>query len=44
MLLLMWLVLPAIAALVTGLAMLRRPRDVVVVEPPAPGDRPSRPA
>lgn len=44
MLLLVWLVLPAIAALVTGLAMLRQPREVVVVEPAAPGDRPSRPA
>lgn len=42
-LLLAWLVLPAIAALVTGLAMLRRPRPVVVVEP-GRDDRPSRPA
>jgi hypothetical protein len=44
MLLLLWLVLPAIAALVTGLAMLRQPRDVVVVDATAPGDRPSPPA
>lgn len=44
MLLLLWLVLPAIAALVTGLAMLRQPRDVVVVEQAAPVDPPSPPA
>lgn len=45
MLLLVWMMLPAIAALVAGLAMLRRPREVVVVEPAPPDERrPSRPA
>jgi hypothetical protein len=46
MLLLVWMMLPAIAALVAGLALLRRPREVVMVEqlPPDDGARPSRPA
>lgn len=44
-LLLGWLALPAIAALVTGLSLLRRPRPVAVVGPPAASrDRPSPPA
>ncbi len=43
-LLLVWLVLPAIAALVTGLALLRRPREVVVVPSTAADDRASPPA
>ena len=43
-LLLVWLLLPALAALVFGLAMLRRAPDVVVVEPVVVDDRPSRPA
>jgi hypothetical protein len=40
------MMLPAIAALVAGLALLRRPREVVMVEqlPPDDGTRPSRPA
>jgi hypothetical protein len=43
-LLLVWLLLPAIAALVTGLALLRRTREVIVVQPVAPADGPNPPA
>lgn len=43
-----WLLLPAIASLVAGIAMLRQPPPPVVVTPPAgaaePPTRPSRPA
>lgn len=43
-LLLAWLALPALGAVVAGLALLRRPRpDVTVVEPPLPRDRRTNP-
>lgn len=42
-LLVIWLVLPAVASLVTGLAMLRRP-PVVVARPGGVGDGPNPPA